>query len=138
MLAEAQVAEDLGLLGPRRSNLLEVLVMRVGRGPLPVNHLPLRGNQPAEFDPDNPAVVTLAFLAHLCGTAPFPNRVDQFNAVAIDHTFLLGSYQQLVRQGFILGQQAQQPRTLRQLRKQVQPSLLSANDKRRDSGRLSG
>src|SRR5229473_1910363 len=120
-LAEAQVAEHLGLLGPRGSDLLEVLVMRVGGRPFPVNDLPLWSNQPAEFHPHNPAMITLAFFANLSRTASFPNRVNQFQPVAIDHTFLLRSHQKVVGQRFILRQQAQQPRTFRQLRKQVPP-----------------
>jgi RHS repeat-associated protein len=120
-LAKTQVAENFGLLRPGGSNLLEVLVMGVGRCPLPVNDLPLRGNQPAQFDAHNPAMIAQAFLALLSGTAPLPNRVQQFHAVAIDHAFGLGSHQKVIRQGFILRHQAQQSRTFGQLRKQVQP-----------------
>src|SRR5437764_951690 len=119
--AEAQVAEHFGLLGPSFANLLEVLVVRVSSSPSPVNNLPLGRNQPAEFDADNPAMIADAFLANLCGTAPFPDGVNQFNAVAINHTFFLRSDQELVGQGFIDGQQAQQTRAFGQIGKQVQP-----------------
>src|SRR5947207_2100596 len=120
-LAEAQVTEHLSLLGPSCSDLLEVLVMGVSCGPFPVDDLPLRSNQPAQLHPNNPAMITEAFLPNLSRTAPFPDRVNQFQAVAIDHTFWLGRHQKVIGQGFILRQQAQQPRTFRQLGKQVQP-----------------
>src|SRR5712692_1750966 len=61
--AKPQVTEDFGLISPCLADFSQVLVVGVGSGPSPVNNLPLRGNQPAEFDSDNPAMVTLAFLA---------------------------------------------------------------------------
>src|SRR5947209_14131042 len=79
-LTEAQVAEDLSLLGPRRSDLPEVLVMRIGSRQFPVNDLPLWGNQQADFHPNNPAMFTDAFLANLTGAASFPTRMVQFIA----------------------------------------------------------
>src|SRR5712692_8401325 len=120
-LAEAQVAEDFRLISPGCSDFTEVLIVGVGGGPLPVNNPTLRSDQAAEFDAHNPAMVADAFLAHLGGTAPLPNRVNQFNAVAIDHTFWLGSHQKVVGQRFILRQQAQQTRAFWQVGKQVQP-----------------
>src|SRR5712692_821573 len=119
--AEAQVTEDFGLLGPSLSNLTQVLVVGVGGSPSPVNDLPLRGNQPAEFDSHNPAMIALAFLANLCRTASLTDGVDQLNAVAINHTLFLRSHQELVGQVLIDCQQAQQARTVRQVGKQVQP-----------------
>jgi hypothetical protein len=75
--AEAQITQDCRLLGPPLSRLTQVLVVHVGDSPLPVDDLSVWRNQPAEFDPDNPAVIALAFLADLSGTAPFTDRMDQ-------------------------------------------------------------
>ena len=108
--AEAQVTQDLRLLGPGGSDLAEVLVMRIGGGPLPVNDLPLRGNQPTLFDPNDPAMVADAFLTDLGGATPLANRVDQFDTVAINHTLCLRHDQKVVGQRFILRQQTQQTR----------------------------
>ena len=119
--AEAHIAEHLGLLRPPLADLTKVLVVRVGGGPRPVNDLPLGRNQPAEFDSRNPAMIAEAFLADLGGTAPLTNRVNQLNAVAINHALCLWGDQKLVRQGFIDCQQPQQARTVRQVGKQVQP-----------------
>src|SRR5437868_4288648 len=119
--AEAQITEDFRLRAPGLSDLTQVLVVSVSGSPAPVNDLPVWGNQPAEFDSHNPAMVTFAFLADLGGTAPFPNRVDQLDAIAINHTLLLGRNQKLVGQVVVGGQQPQQARTVRQVRKQVQP-----------------
>jgi hypothetical protein len=110
--AEAQVAEHFRLIGPGRSDLAKVLVLGVGGGPSLINDLALQGDQPTEFDPDDPAMVTLAFLADLGWTTPFANRVDQFNAVVINYTLLPRGDQKLVGQIFISCQQTQQAQTL--------------------------
>ena len=119
--AEAQIAEDFGLIGPPLADFTKVLVMRVSGGPRPVNNLPLGSNQPAEFDSDNPAMITEAFLAHLGRTAPLPNRVNQLNTIAINHALCLWLDQELIRQVLIGGQQPQQAGTFRQVGKQVHP-----------------
>jgi hypothetical protein len=79
-LRKPESTPHFGLIGPSLSNFTKVLIVGVGGSPGPVNDLPLRGHQPTEFDPNNPAMITDPFLAHLCGTAPFPNRVNQLNA----------------------------------------------------------
>jgi len=119
--AEAQIAEHLGLLSPALLDLTQVLGVGLSAGPRPVNDLAFRGNQLAEFDPHNPALITFAFLAYLGGTASLTNRVNQLNAVTINQTLFSWGDQKLIRQVLIGGQQPQQARTLRQVEKQVYP-----------------
>ncbi len=51
----------------------------------PTDDLPVIVNQPAQLHAHDPALIGIAFLANLLLAAPFPDGVDQFNAVAVDH-----------------------------------------------------
>src|SRR5712691_496472 len=95
-LAEAQITEDFTAVGPSLTNTAKVLVMGIGGGPSPVDDLSLRRDQPTELDADNPAMIAFPFLAHLGLTASLTNRVDQLDAVAINHALGLGSNQELI------------------------------------------
>ena len=85
--AEAQVREDNALTIIALDQGMKVLVMRIERGPLPIHHLALSVEQPAQLDAYRPASFILAFLADLLRTASLPNGKEQFNRTTlnVDH-----------------------------------------------------
>lgn len=61
------------------------IVTGIGRRPLPIHHTPVLIDDPAHFDAHDPAPIALAFLPDLLLRAPFVDRVNQFDAVAVHH-----------------------------------------------------
>jgi hypothetical protein len=77
--------------------------------------------QPAEFAPDNPALIRFPFAANLLPTAPLAHGLPQFNAIAIDYPQDRGQGQELVSPGPVCGQESQQACPLWQRREQFAP-----------------
>lgn len=83
-LSEAKIAQDNGFLVELVSHMTKMLVMAVGRIPVPTDYFTPVIDQPAQLNPDYPATIRLTFLAYLLLTASFSHRMDQFNPIAID------------------------------------------------------
>ena len=98
---------------------MEVLIMGIHRGPIPVHHLPRIIEQPAQFDADTPASFIFAFLAHLLRTTTLSDGKEQLNRITIDHGEETGLSQQLVAPVLMGLEQPLQAGTLGQSRKQV-------------------
>jgi hypothetical protein len=58
--------------------------MNIGGIPVPSDDFALVIEQPAEFHPNDPAPVRLAFRTNLSRTTSLPNRMDQFDAVTVN------------------------------------------------------
>jgi len=120
-LSKATIGQDLSLLSPKITHISEILVVNLSTIPAPIDDLTFWGNQPAQFHPDNPAMVRDPFLADLSRTAAFADGMNEFHPVAVDDTLRLWLDQEMVGQGFVLGQQALQAGTFWQSWKKMPP-----------------
>src|SRR5215212_1482635 len=57
----------------------------IGSVPTPVDHLTSVVDQPGQLDADNPAPVRLAFLANLLFAATLAARMEQLDAISVQH-----------------------------------------------------
>jgi hypothetical protein len=120
-LAKPEVAENISLVNPLQTHIPEILVVLIGRFPAPLDDLAARSDQPAQLDTDNPAMIALAFLTDLAVTTSLPDRMDEFNAIAVYDAFGCWLDQQSVSQSLVFFQHPQQPIQTGQLWKQMLP-----------------
>ena len=111
---EAPICQGDRLPFKRSDHGQEDLIVDVGRVPVPSDHFPSAVDEPAEFDPHDPAVVGLPLLAELLGAAPFTPGMDQFDAVGVDHGEEGGIGEEEVTQILVGGQEALEPGPFRQ------------------------
>jgi len=81
---ETDIGQNDALLFQSRDQRQKNLVMDISRIPSPTDYLPLVVNQPAQLHAHDPAPVGFAFLADLLLAASFPDRMDQFDAIAVN------------------------------------------------------
>ncbi len=60
--------------------------MDIGGGAVPIDNQPQVVQDDAKFAPQYPAMIGLAFLAHLVDAASRPHRMAQFDAVTVGHS----------------------------------------------------
>src|SRR6185437_3489567 len=96
----------------------KVLVMHVGRLPRPRHNLAAAIEQPTELDTDNPAMTTIAFAPDLLRTTALAPRMNQFDAIGVDHGKEGRIGQKLLGPRLVRAQGAQQPRAVGQSRKE--------------------
>src|SRR5262249_23644499 len=118
---ECRITQDDHLLFIRRNQGMKSGIGSIGASTIPADHQPQLIEQQTEFAADNPAMVRFPFAPDLPPTPAFAQGMQQFNAVAIDHAQERRGSQELVRPVPVAGQQAKQPRPLRQGRKQFAP-----------------
>ncbi len=97
---------------------LEQGIVDLGRRPQPADDAAPLVDQQTEFVAHDPAVVGDPFTTDLPGTAPFPNRMDQFDAVAVDHPQQGRLGQKPQGPPPVRGERPKQPGPLGQARKQ--------------------
>jgi hypothetical protein len=118
---ESGVTQDDHLLFIGLNQGMERGIGRIGSSTIPADHQAPLIEQQTELSPDNPAMIGFPFAADLLATAPFAHRVQQFNAIAIDHPQDRRGGQELVGPGPVGGQEPKQPRPLGQGGKQWPP-----------------
>src|SRR4029450_2931153 len=80
---EPRIRQDNHLTVKLGNQRLKMRVMDIGRGTIPgTDQAPLVQDK-APLSPDNPPMITLAFLANLRWATPFPHGVNQLNPVAV-------------------------------------------------------
>ena len=79
----------------------EGLVMDIGSIPTPGDDLPTAVDQPAELDPDDPAMVGLALLAELLGATPFTPGMDQLDPIGVHYSEEGGISKEVVTPGLV-------------------------------------
>jgi hypothetical protein len=91
---ETPICQHNGATGEALDEGMEVLIVNVHRRPVPVHHLPLIVEDPAEFDAHAPAPFVFPFFANLLVTAPSANGKEEFDGVTINHGEECGCCQQ--------------------------------------------
>lgn len=84
-LLETEVTQRNRLFIELVSQRTKGLVVDVSGVPIPRDHLASVVDQPAQFHAHDPATVRLAFLAQRLQAASFSYRMDQFNAIGVNH-----------------------------------------------------
>lgn len=79
------VGQDQHAILEHLNQRMKQCIVDVGRRPQPTDNAPHVIDQQAEFLTHDPAMVGDPFTTDLPGTEPFPNRMDQFDAVTVDH-----------------------------------------------------
>jgi hypothetical protein len=95
--AKADIGQHNADLPQRFDQVMEVLVMGVHGGPIPVDDLTLLIEQPAQLDAHAPASFVFALLAHLLGTTPLTDGKDQFKGISVDDRKEAGISQQATK-----------------------------------------
>src|SRR6266516_1051225 len=85
LLAKALVGQRNRLAVIPGCQLSKGVITLIGRQPSPIDDLARIVDQPGQFDADKRASVRFAFLANLLLAAAIDPRMDQLNAVAVDH-----------------------------------------------------
>lgn len=129
--AKANIGQHDADLAQGVDQVMEVLVMGGHGGPIPVDHLALIIEQPAQLDAHTPAPVVFALLAHLLGTTTLTNGKDEFNGITADDRKETGISQQATEPVLMRLQLPRQARAIGQACEQVviiarQPAAESA------------
>lgn len=92
----------------------ELLIMDVGRVPIPGDYFAPTVDQPTELDPHDPAIVGFALLPQLLRAAALAPGMDQFDAVAVNDGEEGGVRQEGLTPGLVGLEQPLQARALGQ------------------------
>ena len=91
--AETRICQDNHLTVELSNQRLKMRIVDIGCRAIPrTDEAPLVQDE-TEFPTDNPAMVTLAFLANLRRAAAFPQGVDQLDPIGVRHAQHRGSGQ---------------------------------------------
>jgi len=91
------------------------LIMDISGIPTPGDDLPAAVDQPAEFDPDDPAVIRLPLLAELVGTAPLAPGMDQLDAICVHYSEECGIGEEELAPLLMGSQEPMEPRAMGQI-----------------------
>ncbi len=116
---KAKITQDNRLLVELMRHWTKGLVMDMCRIPIPSHDFASVIDQPTQLDTHDPTAVAFAFLAHLLLTAPFPNGMDQFNPIGVNHGKEGGIRQQAFTPISVDAQRPLNPGAIRQLDKQI-------------------
>jgi hypothetical protein len=81
--AEAVISQNVSLLIPQSGDVSKVLIVSISGLPTPINNLALWCDQPAQFDPNDPTVITQAFFTDLSLTPSFSDGMNKLDAKTI-------------------------------------------------------
>lgn len=117
---EAMIREDHRAIFAALDPRMKGTVMHICGVTIPVDHLADMLEQETQLAGNDPAPVGIALLANLLFRTAFTHRVDQINAVALDHTEQAGIDQKGIRLNLMSDKQSKQPSVLWQVRKEGQ------------------
>ena len=115
---EARVTQDQHPVLEDLDQRVKQGIVNVGRRPQPADDAAPLVDQQTQFVADDPPVVGDSLPADWSGTASFPNRMDQFDAVTVDHPQQGGLGHQPQGPPPVRGERPKQPGPLGQARKQ--------------------
>src|SRR5689334_13885445 len=107
--AKAPICQHNGATDEALDEGMKVLIVNVHRRPVPVHHLPLIIEYPAELDAHTPAPFVFPFFADLLMTAPSADGKEEFDRVAINHGEERGCCQQAAAPVLMCLQESLQP-----------------------------
>src|SRR5262249_46781687 len=131
LLTQAQVSQRDRLTIVSGGQRTKHVIRLVGRVPGPINHLTHMVDQPGQLDADNPAPVRFAFLANLALASAFASRMDQLDAIGVQHRKEGRVAEERQHIFGVVAKQALEPRAFGQLGKEatvigVQPAIKGA------------